>query len=142
MTAVVDQIDQWVALLTSEEPDDRQRAASVSLPEATWREVIGRHPDLKVAVAQNKHVPLSVLELLAGDDDPLVRTWVAMKRKAGAALLERLAADADEGERQRVACNPRTPPAVLQRLEHDEAESVASAAQQALTERAVVVGGA
>ena len=134
--------DEWVALLTSEEPTDRHQAAHASLPEATWLEVLGRYPDLKVAVAQNKNVPLPVLELLAGDHDPQVRSWVAMKRKAGGALLERLAADPDEGVRQRVACNPRTPSAILRRLADDEAESVADAARRFLAEQTATLGAA
>ena len=67
-------------LRTSEDPAEYNRAAHDEASESTWREVIERFPDMRFWVAQNKCVPLSVLEILRHDPDGRVRHMVTSKR--------------------------------------------------------------
>lgn len=64
----------------SEDPSEYGRAARDEAEEATWREVIARFPEMRFWVAQNKTVPLSILEILRQDDDERVVRMVRAKR--------------------------------------------------------------
>lgn len=66
-------------LRTSEDPDEHGRAAHDEASEDTWRDVIDRFPDMRVWVAQNKTVPLAILEELRSDPDVQVRSMVRAK---------------------------------------------------------------
>jgi hypothetical protein len=87
------------------------------------QEVIQGHPELRVWVVRNKTASLSVLAVLAADDDPAVRCAVAMKRKIDAAIFERLADDPDPSVRRRAALNPKCPPQLLYRISPDLSRS-------------------
>ncbi len=49
------------------------RAAEDEASEGVWRDVVDRFPDMRFWVAQNKTVPVSVLEELRNDQDAWVR---------------------------------------------------------------------
>jgi uncharacterized protein CbrC (UPF0167 family) len=66
---VIDSADEFVRLRSSAEMADYHRAAQDEAPESVWLEVIDRFPDYRFWVAQNKTVPLTVLERLRHDDD-------------------------------------------------------------------------
>lgn len=83
-------------------------------------------------VAHNKTVPISVLRILATDEDPDVRLTVAAKRKLDGELFERLARDADESVRHRVANNAKVPRHLLEELSRDTVPFVAEAARRRL----------
>jgi hypothetical protein len=76
---VIESAEEFVRLRTSEDPDEYGRAAQDHASEGTWREVIARFPDMRVWVAQNKTVPLSILEELRNDPDLNVRSMVRAK---------------------------------------------------------------
>lgn len=80
MSTVIDSADEFVRLRTSDDPADYNRAARDEASESTWRDVIERFPDMRFWVAQNKTVPLSVLEVLRHDADERVRHMVRSKR--------------------------------------------------------------
>ncbi|MET8522732.1 hypothetical protein [Nocardioides sp. NPDC004968] len=77
---MIDSAEQFVRLRTSDDPADYNRAARDEASETTWRDVIERFPDMCFWVAQNKTVPLSVLEVLRHDPDEKVRHMVMTKR--------------------------------------------------------------
>jgi hypothetical protein len=131
---MIESAEQFVSLRTSEDPDLYQKAASDSATEETWREVIGKYPDMKVWVARNKTVPSNILEILSRDEDADVRYAVAMKRKAGQDILQRLSQDSDESVRLRVALNPKTPKIILEQLLNDKWSRVVEEAKNRLEE--------
>ncbi len=116
---------EFYRLRTSSEPKDYTRAASEPAEEAVWLDVIESYPEMRFWAAQNKTVPLSVLRMLARDEDSRVRSMVAMKRKLDEDSFVLLASDRDAGVRHHVACNPKTPIVVLQRLSQDPEPFVA-----------------
>ncbi|MGH3738668.1 MAG: hypothetical protein ACRDT6_24145 [Micromonosporaceae bacterium] len=77
---MIDSAEEFVRLRTSEYPAEYNRAAQDEAAESTWRDVIERFPDMRFWVAQNKTVPLSVLEMLRHDPDERVRDMVTSKR--------------------------------------------------------------
>jgi hypothetical protein len=76
----IESAEEFVRLGTSEDPVEYSRAAQDEATESTWRDVIERFPDMRFWVAQNKRVPLSVLEVLRHDADENVRQMVTNKR--------------------------------------------------------------
>ena len=120
--------DEFVRLRTSDEPQDYARAASEEADDAVWLDVIQRYGEMRVWVAHNKTVPITILRVLASDGDPRVRGMVAMKRKLDAELFALLATDGDAGVRHSIACNANAPRDVLTSLSMDEAGFVAEAA--------------
>jgi hypothetical protein len=136
---MIESAEQFVALRTSDKPEEYRRAAHDEATEEVWLDVIRRFPDMKKWVAHNKTVPLSILDLLSRDPNSDVRWWVAEKRKAGADILGRLADDPDEGVRHRVACNAKAPRDVLECLVRDPSPLVATAARERLQVRFDVV---
>lgn len=120
-------------LRTSSERSEYSRAAHESAPIEVWETLITEYPDMRFWVAQNKTVPLEILQRLASDPDARVRDMVARKRKLDPATLEKLSNDDDGGVRLTVARHSRTPTEVLQRLTQDSWSSVADLARRRLS---------
>jgi hypothetical protein len=76
---VIESADEFIRLRTSDDPAEYRRAAHDEGSESTWRDVIERFPDMRFWVAQNKTVPLSILETLRTDPDEQVRSMVRAK---------------------------------------------------------------
>jgi hypothetical protein len=124
--------DEFVRLRTSDEPDEYRRAAMDEAPESVWLEVVRAYPEMRRWVAHNKTVPMSVLDLLAADQDEDVRIAVAQKGKLTADLFSQLSRDPSPNVRQRIASNAKTPTAVRERLACDADKSVATEARTRL----------
>lgn len=77
---MIDSPEEFRRLRESEDPEAYLRAAHEEAPLEVWLEVIRRWPDMRFWVAQNKTVPLSVLEILVRDPDERVRDMVLRKR--------------------------------------------------------------
>ena len=129
---MISSADEFCRLRTSSKPEEYERAARDSADEAVWLNIIERYADMRVWVAQNKTVPLSILKLLATDEDERVRSMVAGKRKLDEETFALLAQDPNAGVRHRIACNAKTPPEVLRRLSRDEEQFVTAAALERL----------
>ena len=76
---MIDSPEEFRRLPQSECRDEYLRAAHDEAPMEVWLEVIRRWPDLRFWVAQNKTVPLEILEILAKDPDPKVPDMVSRK---------------------------------------------------------------
>jgi hypothetical protein len=124
----------FLRLVESDDPQDHQKSAHENASEATWTELINEHPQTKKWIAQNKTIPVSIIEILSDDDDVEVRWWIAIKRKLTPELFAKLANDPDETIRQRIACNAKTPASVLLRLANDVSDLVSKPAQERLLE--------
>lgn len=66
---MIESADEFVRLRTSQDRAEYHRAAHDEATEATWIEVLERFPDMRVWVAHNKTVPLTILERLRHDSD-------------------------------------------------------------------------
>ncbi|MFJ7085956.1 hypothetical protein ACIQU8_22330 [Streptomyces griseus] len=129
---MIETADDFVRLRNSSDPRECRRAAVEEAPELVWMEVVDRYPEERVAVVQNKTVPLAVLEILINDPDARVRFMVAMKRKLPPDLLEHLAHDLDESIRMRVARHRNTSGETLESLRHDPWSEVRAAVEERL----------
>jgi hypothetical protein len=118
---------EFFRLRESHEPEEYHRAAHDEASTDIWIEVIDQRPDMRFWVAQNKTVPIEVLEILASDSDPNVRDMVARKRKITEVIALRLADDPDETVRAALAVNKKLPPSAEAKLQHDESELVVAA---------------
>ncbi len=67
-------------LRTSWVPEEYRRAAADEAPVEVWTQIIERYPDMRFWVAQNKTVPLAILEMLRHDPDRRVQWMVRSKR--------------------------------------------------------------
>ena len=76
---MIESPEEFLRLRGSDDPDEYQRAAHEEATLQTWVEVIERYPDMRFWVAQNKTVPLAVLEVLRRDTDERVRSMVRSK---------------------------------------------------------------
>ncbi len=61
-------------------PEEYRRAAAEEAPLEVWAQIIERHPDMRFWVAQNKTVPLAILEVLRHDPDKRVQSMVRRNR--------------------------------------------------------------
>lgn len=76
---MIESAEEFVRLRSSEVPEEYRRAAHDQADESTWRDLIERFPEMRFWVAQNKTVPLSILEVLRHDPDERVRSMVRSK---------------------------------------------------------------
>ncbi|WP_328995304.1 HEAT repeat domain-containing protein [Kribbella sp. NBC_01245] len=127
--------EEFVALRTSEDPVDQERATRDRADVSVWLEVVATYPSMRQWVAHNKTVPSEVLHKLASDPDPAVRWEVAGKRKLDTEVLRLLASDSDDSVRVRVARHPRASTDLLIALRIDESWVVRQAADEALRAR-------
>ena len=104
---MIDSAKEFIRLRNSELIEEYTRAAHEEASLQTWKEVIEHYPDYKTWVIHNKTVPLEILEELASDSNPSVRSAVATKRKINPFIIEILANDPDEQVRYALACNTK-----------------------------------
>jgi len=111
--------EEFKMLRESEHRDDYLRAAYDSATLEVWRDVLTKFPELSFWVAQNKSVPVEILESLALNEDSCVRCMVARKRKLPVSIMERLIEDTDESVRLALVRNPKLPMQLISRLVSD-----------------------
>src|ERR1700741_819146 len=119
---------EFIRLRQSVVLEEYTRAANEEAELSVWLELIESHPEMHQWVAQNKSVPISILEVLSISVDDTVRYAVAMKRKLSHQIFARLARDADESVRVAVASNPKVPTELLELLARDDSPIVSSIA--------------
>ena len=129
---MIDTAQEFLDLRCSRKQEDYLRAASDYAPSHVWLEIITNHPEMRSWVAQNKTVPVEILDSLSMDANPAVRIAVAMKNKLPLRLFDVLADDEESAVRERLAFNKNTPVEVLQRLVKDTSEPVAHQARERL----------
>ena len=118
---------EFYRLRESENPEEYHRAAHEEAPVEVWMDVIEQRPEMRFWAAQNKTVPVQVLEILASDDDTKVRDMVARKRKITEEIALLLASDADETVRAALARNRKLPKSALSKLQRDKSSLVLEA---------------
>ena len=130
---MIQSAEEFVQLRTSEIPEEYHRAAHDQAPESVWLDVIRKYPTKRKWVAHNKTAPVTVLRILAEDDDPRVRSVVAGVRRAGAEILWLLAKDTEISVRQAVVWNAKTPVDIIEFLTNDKCEAIAERADLRLS---------
>ena len=123
---------EFCCLRESNNPEEYHRAAHDEAPNEVWMNVIDQRPDMRFWVAQNKTVPIEVLEVLAPDSDSKVRDMVARKRKITEAIALKLAEDSDETVRAALAVNKKLPSSVVAKLRQDQSALVVAALENQL----------
>ena len=135
---MIESAEEFKRLRESEVIDEYTRATHDDASTKIWEDVLDKYPELAFWVAQNKTVPLEILEKLAVHTDPKVRDMVARKRKIPEALMLQLAKDEDESVRNALVNNGKVTEAVLRVLINDTWQVVrerASEKLQALTSK-------
>lgn len=99
--------DEFVALRQSEIKEEQDRASHEPAELGVWMEVIEKYPDYKKWVIHNKTIQIEILELLAKDKDPNVRSDVARKRKISDLIFDLLSVDPDESIRHTLISNTK-----------------------------------
>lgn len=133
--------DEFRRLRLSDDPAEYGVAADGWAEESVWLEVIERFPDLKLWVAHNKPVLMSILDILARDEDRRVRGMVAGRRKLSRELFELLANDPDAGIRESLVGNAKIPLDILERLTKDRSKYVRARAKGELELRLKKLAG-
>jgi hypothetical protein len=128
---MIQSAEEFVLLRDSEVKADYDRATMDEAPASVWLDVIERYPIYRKWVAQNKTVPLEVLETLC-EFDKDVRVFVAMRRRLSTKLFQQLSKDPDPVVRQQIAANAKAPLEVLNDLAADVDEDVARVAKSNL----------
>lgn len=124
--------DEFYALRKSSVQAEYYRAAHDSATLEVWQDCLKRFPEMNFWVAQNKTVPLEILEILAHNSDPEVRSMVASKRKLPETLQKVLALDKDFSVKMSLVRNAKVTSKVLQLLVKDEDMKIREAARKAL----------
>ncbi len=129
---MIESAEEFKRLRESEVPEEYHRAAHEEADIQVWNEVLEKYPDLAFWVAQNKSVPLEILEELAKHPDSTVRDMVARKRKIPESLMITLATDEDESVRHALANNGKVTEKVLDILVKDSWQPVRERAAEKL----------
>ncbi|MFB7429629.1 hypothetical protein ACFC0K_40900 [Streptomyces hydrogenans] len=126
----------FVRLVESDDPEERQLAAWDDAPLPVWKSVIENYPDMRFWVAHNRTTPAEILRTLAGDSDWRVRHRIASRASCPGEILEMLSRDSHDSVASAVAGHPRTPVAAIQHLADHPWNQVREKAIRQLTERA------
>jgi len=135
---VIQSAEEFARLRRSEDPVEYHRAATEEAPLEVWLAVVTQFPALREWVAENKTIPLSVLEQLASDPNPRVRATVAGKRKLSVQLQRALAQDQEPSVRERLANNAKCEVEILRVLSRDPEGFVRAAATNKLERRSAL----
>jgi hypothetical protein len=124
--------EEFRRLRTSDIQEEYDRAAHEEASLEVWLGVIEKFPEMRRWVAQNKTVPVEILEVLSHDHDADVRSFVAMKRKLPEYIQLILARDEDCSVRERLAFNAKATDAVLRILADDAVSQIREKAKERL----------
>lgn len=127
---MIESAEEFKKLRESENSEEYTRASTEQADTEVWKQVLKKYDYLSVWVAQNKTVPLEILEILSCHSDSRVRSMVARKRKLTEQLMLTLAKDKDASVRNAVANNAKATTTVLGILQKDSEEFVRNSANR------------
>lgn len=113
---MINSAEEFKRLRESLVEEEYHRAAHDEASEAVWYDVIEKYPEMKTWVVHNKTVPLSILDFLAGDPNPDIRSDVARKRKLSRDLFVLLSNDSNVSVLFALANNPKIPRDIFHNL--------------------------
>lgn len=129
---MIESAEEFVQLRSSADPAEYARAAHEEASLQVWLQVIERYPEMRPRVAQNKRVPVEILELLSRDEDEGVRWFVASKRRLPERIQLRLAFIESESVQRRLVENAKATEAVLEALSRDRDPYIREKARERL----------
>ncbi|MCS2147572.1 hypothetical protein [Scandinavium manionii] len=112
----INSAEEFLELISSDNPTDRMRAGTESASLLVWFNVIDKYPEFKVWVARNRTVPKEVIDLLCVDSDPMIRHAISTKYPLDIELYSKLAKDKDESIRSSLAYNRGLPLSLLKEM--------------------------
>lgn len=119
---MINSAEEFVRLSSSDNPEEYNRAAHDEAGLSIWYDVINTYPDYKTWVIHNKTIPVEILELLAKDNNPEIRSEVARKRKINDVIFNLLANDIDVNVRHALICNTKLSKNKLSRIKVSDSE--------------------
>lgn len=128
-------IDEYLNLVNSEDKEDTNRTINEELSSELILEIIKNYPGKKSWLAHNKHLPVSVLRLLALDENDDVRFTIAMKKKCDRHIFEILMKDPNFSVRMAVVRNNKLPIDLLKLLAFDKENEISEEAKRIITEK-------
>lgn len=117
---MISSAEEFKKLRESLVEEEYHRAAHEEASDLVWFDVIRKFPEMKCWVVRNKTVPMTVLEVLANDQDAAVRSDVASKRKLSRDLFVLLSKDEDVSVLYSLAGNAKIPRDIFESLEKTE----------------------
>ncbi|GAA0452866.1 hypothetical protein Ade02nite_00930 [Paractinoplanes deccanensis] len=132
---MIETADEFVRLVTSEDPAQRRRAAWEDALDEVWTSLVANYPDMHFWVANNRTISEGVMRSLAADDDWRVRDRIAMKNSCPTDILDLLSWDPHDAVAAAVAGHPNTSDEALRRLAKHPWEKVREKALLRLKER-------
>ena len=127
--------EEFYRLRTSEIMEEYLRAAWEEAPVEVWRDVIRKYPDMHFWVAQNKTVPIEILEELADSPEWRVRHMIASKNKIPESLQKKLATDKNPLVRSALVTNKKVRLGTLYILLNDEDEEIRFKARERIEKK-------
>ena len=128
-------VAEFIHLVRSDEAADRKRSAWEQAPVDVWLDVVRDHPDMRVWAANNRTIPVEVMQILARDSDWRVRGRLASKAACPPEILLLLAGDEHETVASTVAGHPNTPVGALRHLALHPWDQVGEKAIRQLSKR-------
>jgi hypothetical protein len=129
---MIESAEEFKRLRESDIPEEYHRAAHEEADIRVWETVLEKYKGMAFWVAQNKTVPIEILEKLAKHSDPKVRDMVARKRKIPESLMPALAIDNDASVRNALVNNGKVTESVLKILAKDSWQAVSERAAEKL----------
>ncbi|MEZ5593547.1 MAG: HEAT repeat domain-containing protein [Gammaproteobacteria bacterium] len=129
---MIESAEEFVRLRESVIPEEYHKAANEKASLEVWNDVLEKYPEMAFWVAQNKSVPIQILEKLAKHSDPKVRDMVARKRKIPESLMLVLANDCDSSVRNALVNNGKVTERVLHLLVKDSWKAISKRAAEKL----------
>lgn len=134
---MITSVEEFESMVTSDDISLLRAGVTDCATPEVWFAILAKRPDLAGAVAMNKQLPTSVIDVLIVNPCSRARSLIAMKRRLTADQFERLSRDPDESVRALVASNVKAPLEVIERLADDAWEMVAEHAIRQLSERRI-----
>ena len=125
---------EFYKLRTSSVQAEYAKATQEEAPLEVWLEIVKAYPEMRFWVAQNKTVPVEILEILAVDADKNVRLMVASKRKLPEKLQLQLTKDKDIAVRKQLIYNRKVSLKILRVLLEDSSALIRQEAEKKINE--------
>ena len=119
---MINTAEEFVNLRQSQGSREQEQASLDFADINVWLSVIEKYPDFKIWVVHNKTIQIEILEILASDNDPKIRSEVARKRKINDIIYERLSIDLDEEVRYALMYNTKLTKLQIERIKVEDSQ--------------------
>lgn len=131
---MINSAEEFKKLRLSSNLDEQHRASTEPASLEVWNQVINQYEELKEWVAHNKSIQTEILEILAHDSNPSVRSVVARKRKISDEIFDVLRKDSDESVRHALINNTKLSLEKKKNIKTDDSEWLRNALRDQIEE--------